>query len=89
MARDFRYDFLIPALRDLSPEQGRQVAIALDAAICFGVLEAMDGSESLQNRALVEAKYADNVARLKAASGPAFVSGPSKLELGKKKKDMS
>ncbi len=64
MPRDFRIDFLVPAISGLSPSQASRVAIALDAAIAFGALEHADGNESLQDRLTVEAKYQNNVARL-------------------------
>lgn len=63
-ARDFRTDFLLPAISGLSRRHAARVAMALDAAIAFGALEHADGNESLQCRELVEAKYRDNVARL-------------------------
>ena len=65
MARDFQDDFLRPALQGLSKKDAIRVGIALDAAICFGVLEAAAGNPSLQDRAAVEAKYLDNVSRLR------------------------
>jgi hypothetical protein len=64
MKRDFRVDFCLPAIHGLSRAQSQRVSIALDAAICFGVLEAKDGNESMGDRAAVEAKYADCVRRL-------------------------
>lgn len=65
MARNFQTDFLIPAIEGLSKKHALRVSAALAAAICFGMLEAADGNASLQDRASVEAKYADNVRRLK------------------------
>ena len=64
-ARDFQKDFCGPAIAGLKRKEAQRVGIALDAAIAFGVLEYLDGNSSLQDRQAIEAKYWDNVLRLK------------------------
>lgn len=63
--RNFQVDFVFPAIKGLEPEQAQRVAKALDAAICFGVLEHANGNDSLRDLQMVEAKYNSNVAELK------------------------
>jgi len=62
--RDFQIDFCLPAIRGLRRKQSQRVAIALDAAIAFGVLEYLDGNESMKDRAAIESRYRDCVQRL-------------------------
>lgn len=62
--RNFQLDFLAPALSGLSKQQAIRVGMALDAAICFGVLEHAQGNASLGDLAVVEAKYWNVVGRL-------------------------
>ena len=65
MSRDFRTDFLAPAISGLSKSDMTRVALALDCAIAFGALEARDGNESLSGPAdALQAEYLRKVARL-------------------------
>lgn len=63
--RDFQEDFLKRALTGLTSTQQVRVAVALDAAICFGVLESHGDNESLKDIKSVEGKYWASVERLK------------------------
>lgn len=58
-------DFLTPAIRGLSESQQRRIAVAMDCAIAFGAMQHADGNESLQDRAAVQAKYNDNLKKLR------------------------
>lgn len=63
--RDFQRDFCAPAIAGLSKKDAIRVAIALDAAIAFGALEAQDGNESLKMGPELIATYWQKVMRLK------------------------
>lgn len=64
MSREFKTDFLEPALVGLNKQESMRVAIALDAAICFGALEHAEGNESMQDLEVIRRKYQENVERL-------------------------
>jgi hypothetical protein len=63
--RNFATDFAVPSLQGLSKKERARVALALDAAILFGVLEYSEGNASLQHLPAVRALYAEKVNRLK------------------------
>lgn len=63
--RNFQTDFCAPAIAGLSKRDATRVAIALDAAIAFGALEAHGGNESLRAGPELEAAYWQKVLRLK------------------------
>lgn len=66
MTRDFAKDFAGPVIADLNKKNAIRVGIALDCAILFGVLEYIDGNESLKiNRDVLQRSYDEKVARLK------------------------
>jgi hypothetical protein len=65
--RDFGSDFCLPALSGLNRKEAARVALALDAAILFGVLEYAEGNTSLQDLGAVRKRYAEKVARLNGA----------------------
>jgi|HubBroStandDraft_6_1064221.scaffolds.fasta_scaffold161259_2 hypothetical protein len=67
--RDFQRDFCEPAMVGLVPEEMLRVALALDAAIMFGVLEYVDGNPSFQDLEAVRKLYEAKVARLQPADG--------------------
>jgi hypothetical protein len=63
--RNFMTDFCAPAMRDLSPKQAQHVGIALDCAILFGVLEYIEGNESLRvSKEVLQRTYDEKIARL-------------------------
>jgi hypothetical protein len=64
VSRDFQNDFLRPAIDGLSVDDQHRIAVALDTAICFGVLEYAGGNSSLQDLKAVAKKYNENVDRL-------------------------
>jgi hypothetical protein len=66
MSRAFRTDFLIPALKGLSPLQQKRVGLALDCAIAFGALEAQQGNESLKDGPELRSQYHLNTKRLQS-----------------------
>lgn len=65
LSRDFQKDFCAPAIAGLSRKEANRVGLALDCAIAFGILEYLDGNESLRDRTVIEAAYWDKVMRLK------------------------
>lgn len=76
MARDFA-DILVPLLEslgELSPEQEKRLTIALDAAMCFGVLELFDGNRAFHDHAAVATAYTAKKTLLKATWEPEFLS---------------
>jgi hypothetical protein len=68
-ARDFKQDFLTPAMqwsKASSPEQMcRIIAVALDCAIAYGALEGQTTNPSLKLSAQLEAMYWDKVSQLR------------------------
>jgi hypothetical protein len=63
--RNFEEDFCGPAMKGLTQSQRVRIAIALDAAIIFGVLEYVKGNESLHDQQALRQRYWFNVGRLK------------------------
>lgn len=47
MKKQNRTDFCAAAMKGLNRKEARRVGIALDCAIMFGIMEYMDGNESL------------------------------------------
>lgn len=77
-SRDFRR-FLGAAITGLSPADSNRVALALDIAVAFGILEHADGNPSLQSLPMLAAAYAEKLGRLEklAAASPAPAGAPS------------
>ena len=73
MPRDFRSDFVEPAVRGLDPMTAQKVGIALDCAIAFGCLAALDGEAGFTHTdsAQVSLLYKENVRRLTVAANAA------------------
>jgi hypothetical protein len=66
MSRDFQNDFLVHALKALSPQQQKRVGLALDCAIAFGALEAQQGNDSLKDGPELQKAYREKCARLQS-----------------------
>lgn len=66
VSRNFQADFLMPALKGMSPLQQQRIALALDCAIAFGALEAQQGNESLQDNEALRAAYLEKTVRLQS-----------------------
>lgn len=64
MPRD-HLEFTRLAIAGLSDDQAQRVAVALDTAIAFGVLEHLDGNASLQDQGALEAGFRTKLQRLR------------------------
>lgn len=83
--RDFHSDFLMPAIAGLTDPNTHRVAVALDTAVMFGALEALEMIEKTP-RGLwtvlgatptqLQEKYEENVRRLKSLEGGVTVDFP-------------
>lgn len=66
MTRDHINDFVMPALKGLSPLQQKRIGLALDCAVAFGALEAQDGNQSLKAGHTLTSAYTEKCARLQS-----------------------
>jgi hypothetical protein len=63
--RNFETDFCLPAIEGLTRTQALRVGKALDAAVCFAILEFNDGNPSLKDIPAVETRYRQLIGELK------------------------